>query len=417
MKRFLLGSTSLCVMLFMISCSTIITSCSDEVELPAEDLLETNVSSEDAYNNFLKSLEGLVTREAKVYNYPDYFGGCFTNDNGICVFQIVSSLNNAEIINDLRKRTKSNNFSIQECEYSYSELNALLSDIKEKLFDKSFYETKEELKWYGCYLDTESNRIVVRLGECTDEYIAKFKKIVSNSPMIKFIEGGKNIITIPSKEEKMPPLLPNEATKEQETFRLGDGFYVGGRGFGSIGCRAKDSNNSKGFITSGHVIGVLELAYNNNNAINAHSIGTCEMSIMEGEYKTDAAFVSVNDNVFISLVTPNNNVLSQSNAPILKKGDGVSKEGYTTGYKKGKVTGVGYGDVFTAEYPNRPSVTYAVDNLVIASYDSDKGDSGGVVYSDSRYVVGIHMGSHKAKGEHYYVRISDALKALNATAY
>ena len=98
-------------------------------------------------------------------------------------------------------RTKSNNFSIQECEYSYSELNALLFDIKEKLFDKSFYETKEKLKWYGCYLDTESNRIVVRLGECTDEYIAKFKNIVSNSPMIKFIEGGKNIITIPSKKK------------------------------------------------------------------------------------------------------------------------------------------------------------------------------------------------------------------------
>ena len=200
MKK-ILGSTSLCVMLFMISCSTIITSRSDEMELPAEGLLETNILSEDTYNNFLKSLEGFVTRDTKVYNYPDYFGGCFTNDNGICVFQIVSSLNNTEIINELRKRTKSNNFSIQECEYSYSELNALLFDIKEKLFDKSFYETKEKLKWYGCYLDTESNKIVARLGECTDEYIAKFKNIVSNSPMIKFIEGGKNIITIPSKKK------------------------------------------------------------------------------------------------------------------------------------------------------------------------------------------------------------------------
>ena len=128
MKK-ILGSTSLCVMLFMISCSTIITSRSDEMELPAEGLLETNILSEDTYNNFLKSLEGFVTRDTKVYNYPDYFGGCFTNDNGICVFQIVSSLNNTEIINELRKRTKSNNFSIQECEYSYSELNALLFDI------------------------------------------------------------------------------------------------------------------------------------------------------------------------------------------------------------------------------------------------------------------------------------------------
>lgn len=417
MKRFLLGSTSLCVIFFTVSCSTIMTSCSDKVELSTGDFIETNISSEDIYNNFLKSLEGLVTRNTNVYNYPDYFGGCFTNDNGICVFQIVSSLNNTEIINDLRDRTKSNNFSIQECKYSYSELNILLSEIKEKLFDESFYETKEKLKWNGCYLDTESNRIVVRLGECTDEYISKFKKNVSNSPMIKFIEGGENVITIPLKEEKMPPLLPCGAAQEQETFKLGDGFYVGGRGFGSIGIRAKDNNKSKGFITAGHVIGVWEPAYNNNNAINAHSIGMCEVSIMGGEYKTDAAFVSVNDNVFISLVTPHNNVLSQSNAPILKQGDGVSKEGYSTGYTPGKVTGIDFGDVFTAEYPNQPSVKYAVDNLVIASYDSDKGDSGGVVYSDSRYVVGIHMGSHKAKGEHYYVRISDALKALNVTAY
>ena len=54
MKK-ILGSTSLCVMLFMISCSTIITSRSDEMELPAEGLLETNILSEDTYNNFLKS--------------------------------------------------------------------------------------------------------------------------------------------------------------------------------------------------------------------------------------------------------------------------------------------------------------------------------------------------------------------------
>lgn len=70
MKK-ILGSTSLCVMLFMISCSTIITSRSDEMELPAEGLLETNILSEDTYNNFLKSLEGFVTRDTKVYNYPD----------------------------------------------------------------------------------------------------------------------------------------------------------------------------------------------------------------------------------------------------------------------------------------------------------------------------------------------------------
>lgn len=31
----------------------------------------------------------------------------------------------------------------------------------------------------------------------------------------------------------MPPLLPDEATKAQETFRLGDRFYVEEHGVGS----------------------------------------------------------------------------------------------------------------------------------------------------------------------------------------
>lgn len=418
MKKILLGSTSVCLVLFMISCSTIITSCSNEVELPTNKAINTNVHSEDVYNNFLESLGNVTTRNVEEHKYPEYFGGCFTNDEGICVFQVVSEKNTEAVMKDLRTRTKSNSFSIEECEYSYSDLKEVLSSIKAKLFDRNFDSTRESLKWHGCYLDSKKNRIIVRLGECTDEYIKKFKAIVSDSPMIEFIEGGKNVIIVSSNEEEnMPPLLPKAATRAQETFRLGGSFYVTGRGYGSIGYRAKGSDGSIGFITAGHVIGNYEAAYSSNSSSTAYSIGNCDLSIMGGSAMTDAAFVNVFDNIFLSLVTPNSMVLSQGDAPILKKGDSVSKEGHATGYSTGKVTGVDFGDVFTAVYPNKPSVAYSVNNLVIASYASDRGDSGGVVYSSNRYVVGIHMGAHQAKGEHYYVRISDALKALNATAY
>ena len=418
MKKILWKSTFFGIVLFMVSCSTIISSCSSEAELTINEVVNTNAKSEDVYNNFLASLEEVTTRNVKEYKYPDYFGGCFTNDKGVCVFLVVSKDSTEDVINDLRARTKSNSFSVEECEYSYSELEEVLSTIKSKLFDSNFNDTRESLKWHGCYLDSERNRVIVRLGECTDEYIKRFKATVSDSPMIEFIEGGKNVVICSSNEEEIPFRPTNAVTRAQETFRLGGSFYVTGRGFGSIGYRAKSkSDGSVGFITAGHVISDYETAYSSNSSSNAYSIGVCDLSIMGGTAKTDAAFVYTLNNIFLSLVTPNSTVLSQENAPVLKTGDTVSKEGYATGYTTGKVTGVNFGDVFTAEYPNKPSVSYSVDNLVVASYNSDEGDSGGVVYSANRYVVGIHMGSYKARGEHYYVRIGDALNALNVEAY
>lgn len=194
MKTFLSSSTSLCIALFMISCSTVTTSHTDKVELPAEETIDTSLNSVDVYNNFLKSLESGTTPGVQEYKYPEYYGGCYTNNKGICVFQVVSGWNKADVLKDLKTRSKSNNFSIEECEYSYSDLEAALSYIKTKLFDRNFDSTRESLKWHGCYLNTEKNRVIVRLGECTNEYITKFRASVSDSPMIEFIEGGKNVI-------------------------------------------------------------------------------------------------------------------------------------------------------------------------------------------------------------------------------
>lgn len=161
-----------------------------KVELATNEVVNT----EDVYSNFLASLEEVTARDAKEYKYPDYFGGCFTDDKGICVFQVVSKDSTEDVINDLRRRTKSGCFSIKECEYSYAELEEVLSTIKSKLFDSNFSDTRESLKWHGCYLDSGKNRVIVRLGECTDEYIKRFKATVSDSPMIEFMEGGKNIL-------------------------------------------------------------------------------------------------------------------------------------------------------------------------------------------------------------------------------
>ena len=153
-------------------------------------------ATENVYNNFLTSLEKESTHNTNVNKYPDYYGGCFTDDEGICVFQIISRSNAEEVIKDLRRRTKSKCFSIQECEYSYPDLEEVLSDIKSKLFDSNFNDIRERLKWHGCYLDSKKNRVIVRLEKCTDESIKRFKAAVSNSPMIEFIEGGKDVVTV-----------------------------------------------------------------------------------------------------------------------------------------------------------------------------------------------------------------------------
>lgn len=198
MKKLLFGGTPLCLVLLMVSCSTIITSYSYNTDLsPVKTENQTNdLGSVEVYNNFLNSLDNVITRDIVEQNYPDYYGGSYTNEEGICVFLIVSGKDMDAAKKDLAKRSKSSNFVTQWCEYSYAELMAVLEYIQTKQFDPSFDTKREELKWYGLSLNEIKNRVIVRLGECTETYILKFKTKVTDSPLVDFEQGYKNIINM-----------------------------------------------------------------------------------------------------------------------------------------------------------------------------------------------------------------------------
>lgn len=180
----------------MVSCSTTVPLYQNDAGLTPEKLkeLDNNLGSVEIYNNFLNSLDKIITDNGVEEIYPDYYGGSYTNDEGTCVFLIASGKDLDAAKRDLAKRGKSINFRTQWSEHSYVELIEVLKFVKSKLFDPAFDEKREELKWYGLYIDSIRSRIIVRLGELTEEYITKFKMEVSDSPLIDFEEGFPNII-------------------------------------------------------------------------------------------------------------------------------------------------------------------------------------------------------------------------------
>ena len=134
------------------------------------------------YGNIDESFMG-KTRSIEDAIYPNYYGGSYIDDKGGLV--ILSTDNVDSVVEDLKLRAKSSNFKVEECEYSLNELQSL----NKKLGD--FFENikiANDLKWVSVGIDIINNKVSVDLEDCSEQIIAKFKSMVSDSPMIKFNE-------------------------------------------------------------------------------------------------------------------------------------------------------------------------------------------------------------------------------------
>ncbi|MCM1616378.1 S1 family peptidase [Phocaeicola massiliensis] len=94
---------------------------------------------------------------------------------------------------------------------------------------------------------------------------------------------------------------------------------------------------------------------------------------------------------------------------VLVENNGVGKEGSSTFYSTGKVLATGR---------RITNDGVAINNVTVTNYDSDGGDSGGVVFDTSfRRLAGIHQGARKDGTEHYYVVEADIRSSLGVTPY
>jgi streptogrisin B len=213
-----------------------------------------------------------------------------------------------------------------------------------------------------------SNEVTVELDEFNDAKIAEFKKFVMNSPAITFRKS-------PGKAQLEGLIQPGclAATSFDES------------SYGTYTFRAKrNSDGVVGMVTAGHVIPVGGSVWTDGVYT-----GSCTQSHQGGS--VDAAFIRVENT---SITTPSNflcgptndNLSTSTSRPVL--GATVNMRGATTGYSSGTIAG----EAITYTFDG--NITYT--NLTTANYSSNKGDSGGIIYTyfsstNTRYSVGLHM--------------------------
>ena len=158
--------------------------------------------------------------------------------------------------------------------------------------------------------------------------------------------------------------------------------------YGSFAFRARETSGQHGIgmVTAAHVISVGEYVYNWND-----NIGTYTQSTLAGT--VDAAFVVITDTANYDpsnyLYGDFSNLLSTSTS-LPGTGTTVNKRGATTGHTSGYIV--------NTNAQSQASNGNLLTNLTLATYSSDSGDSGGIVYTyvsstSTRYTVGVHRGS------------------------
>lgn len=338
-------------LILMVSLGTVIISCSDVLEQEEQTIIENEASGTILALNLWDSFRNAETRSA-AEEFPAYYGGMFLEKGKLFVLVVDD---NESVRNNLVSRCGGTDFEIKACEYSYLQLRNVVDRLTDLMKNVPI---AENLGLLGCALLDYDNKVEVWLEDCSLASITKFKKVVCDEPFLVFKKG--------------------------DSIRFEENIYSGsaignGRGWGSLAYRAK-MNGQIGFVTSGHVMKQIgNFLYKEDNLT---IIGECKACSYSGT--VDAAFCTLN-----SGFTPINQV--QGDFFTLQPSTGVAFVGLNVNlggkynHSKGKVIST--------------YVTYkgydgsVMSNGIASSYASQNGDSGGIVYDDGGYAIGVHIGS------------------------
>ncbi|MDD3024713.1 MAG: hypothetical protein PHE26_12535, partial [Syntrophomonadaceae bacterium] len=128
--------------------------------------------------------------ERKVSDYPDYYGGSFTNVDGKLVIYVKGNVEDYK--KELLKKAGTDDLIFEPCNFSFKELTEIMDTINAYKLNNADSPICANFNSYAI-LDAE-NRIVVDLDEYNEEQIAAFKKRVINSPAIEFRKATGKIV-------------------------------------------------------------------------------------------------------------------------------------------------------------------------------------------------------------------------------
>ncbi|MCL2349905.1 MAG: S1 family peptidase [Defluviitaleaceae bacterium] len=146
---------------------------------------------------FIENLAQDFATDAGQWEFPEYIGGIYINDDGVLVIQLTEGLNARSRDNafaTLSQYVDINNVLFGGVEFSYSELNNLLSHISSiMLTEYNLYHYHLENNnpnfqriMSAAGVATDINRVTVWIWDYSPEGIERFRREVTDSPAIVF---------------------------------------------------------------------------------------------------------------------------------------------------------------------------------------------------------------------------------------
>lgn len=332
---------------------------------------ETNQSvvnnANDVINNLESSFETHTRANGVQSVYPDYYCGSYLKD-GVLIVK-VKDIILEEYEKDLTQRCKSENFIIEE---GTTTMNELLS-VRDIINSRDEMGGWKVLGISGCGIDPKEGKVVVMLEDLSEASINKFKKEVIDSPLVKFWQ-----LTFTETEGSLDNNVEATPFSITPTAMIpGEGFYSA-QGGGTVGYRCVYKTKPC-IVTAGHTVKAVGNKMLDNQDYKTE-LGSCVECDATGY---DLAVCTLASNVSSS------NTFDYNNATItivdgtfdnVKKDNMVAFKGF---YHRGP----GKIIVEKTKIPGRTFTEFAV-----ATYDSQSGDSGGLVFSPStKRAVGIHV--------------------------
>ena len=339
-------------------------------------------------SNLMASFRNKVSRTSMVA-YPDYYGGAYINDNdSLVILTVGENTDKSEFV----QRCKGDGFKTLKCKYSFNELNGVVEQITSFVSNEENQSEVLDVQFNGAGISNSENKVIVQLSDISDTNIAKFKAKIVDSPAIRF--------------EKSEPLQFHSEIKTGSP--IANGFIGGVNSYGSVGYRAR-YNGMDGVVVSGHVMKNqgADLYLGETTTV----IGRCQRLQIGG--KVDAAFCSLNSGYTCGTMIYNTMYYLNSTTDYLTEGQTAHMSGkYNT--SSGKVAMVNY----TAS-GQMSGMQVSIGGCTVAYYNSQGGDSGGIVYSDDYDILGIHEAGGKINNKNVgvYVLADNINNALFLTPY
>ncbi len=339
--------------------------------------LKNQSKASEAHNKLHGSFG--IPEELNEDDYPDYYGGAYTNDEGKLVVYVTDDSENIE--SKIKDRTGSDEVIIKPCQYSFRSLTRLMNKLNKYKTDKPSDPVSKNFNSYAL-LDGE-NKIVVYLDEYNRERIAEFKKSVIDSPAIEFKKSIGKVT---------PEINVNAGSAITSTMA------------GSVGFRAR-LNGVNGIITAGHVA-------NLNAYVQKSGTNFAQCTARQFSGSVDASYCKITNSNYAptnTLEGTSNTLSTTTSLPGV--GTVINKIGSSTGHTSGKILSTNASATYSG-------VTFT--NLTTADYSSAPGDSGGIVYSyisstNTRPTLGIHVAA--GGSTRYYVKASQINSALGTSRY